>query len=163
MVGFDKNFQFQRLTPAWAGRCAEFDARQFQLAAWPESIWRTELTRTDCVYLALLTAPLPHQSLGTICAVGGVGCGVEAEILTLAVAKHLRRKGIGRALLCELIERARVQGAAEIFLEVRARDHGAQALYRDAGFVAVGYRKKYYPDDDALVMKKVFYHNDQML
>ncbi|WP_353067258.1 ribosomal protein S18-alanine N-acetyltransferase [Arcanobacterium hippocoleae] len=146
--------EFQRLTPAWAKRCANFDAQNFAVDAWPEAVWQNELRRTDCVYLALLNPPEPHQSLGEIIALGGVSFGIEAEILTIAVAAHLRRRGIAQALLAQLIEIAQAHQAADLFLEVRAADFGAQALYRNAGFSEVGLRKNYYRHDDALVMQK---------
>ena len=43
----------------------------------------------------------------------------------------------------------------DVFLEVRADNPVAQALYRSEGFVEVGRRARYYqPDDvDAIVMK----------
>jgi ribosomal protein S18 acetylase RimI-like enzyme len=42
-----------------------------------------------------------------------------------------------------------------MFLEVRASNAAARALYASAGFVAVGRRARYYrdPDEDAVVMR----------
>lgn len=145
---------FQQLTPAWASRCAHFDAQIFGRAAWSQAIWEHELARSDCSYFALIEPPAPHQSLGRLRALGGIGFGVEAEILTIAVEPQSRRRGIAKKLLTLLVAQATNHHAAEIFLEVRAADNGAQALYRSAGFVPVGLRKKYYPDDDAVIMQK---------
>lgn len=148
--------EFQQLSPAWARRCALFDAQMFGQAAWSEAIWAHELARPDCLYLALVEPAAPHQSLGRLRALAGVGFGIEAEILTIAVEPQSRRHGIAQRLLHLLIVAAQMHGAAEIFLEVRASDSGAQALYRQAGFADVGLRKKYYPDDDAVIMRKTF-------
>jgi ribosomal-protein-alanine N-acetyltransferase len=48
----------------------------------------------------------------------------------------------------------RVEGAAEVGLEVRAGSVGAIAMYGGLGFVEVGRRVGYYgePDEDAVVM-----------
>ena len=45
-------------------------------------------------------------------------------------------------------------GASQLTLEVRASNHGAQALYRSFGFVPGGARTAYYADnrEDALIM-----------
>ncbi|XCB30558.1 GNAT family N-acetyltransferase [Arcanobacterium hippocoleae] len=145
--------KFQQLTPAWANHCARFDIRNFGRDAWPETVWRSELARKDCAYLALIDPPAPHQNFGNLIALGGVGFGIEAEILTIAVDFHYRRRGIARSLISQLMYLAKNRGAAEIFLEVRSRDTGAQTLYRHLGFIAVGFRKKYYHDDDGVIMK----------
>ena len=82
----------------------------------------------------------------------------EAELLTIAVRPSARRTGQGRALLLSFIDTARARGAATAFLEVAADNAPAISLYKSAGFVESGLRKKYYkhPDGqtiDALVMQ----------
>jgi len=82
----------------------------------------------------------------------------EAELLTLAVAPHMRRKGIGRAVLDAGVHRLRGR-AKSCFLEVACTNMAARAMYEQAGFVQVGLRKGYYrPNDcaapvDALVLR----------
>ena len=79
----------------------------------------------------------------------------EAEILTLAVTPGARRHGIGRALVDTAVSHAHAQGASRFFLEVSTSNQPAQALYRSAGFVQVGIRRRYYPDGaDALVLSR---------
>jgi len=75
----------------------------------------------------------------------------EAEIMNLAVHPLARQRGIAASLLDAL----RRQLAGAIFLEVRASNRAARALYERSGFVLVGRRTNYYRDpvDDALVMK----------
>ena len=86
--------------------------------------------------------------------------GDQAEILTLAVHPDARRKGEARALLSEVEALAQARGAREIFLEVRADNLAAKALYDSAGYVAAGYRKNYYQaagrrSSSAIVLKKL--------
>lgn len=79
----------------------------------------------------------------------------EAELGTIASAPDHRRRGVARALLDGACRAARGHGARRLFLEVRASNAPAQALYRDAGFVEVGRRARYYnrPVEDAVVMR----------
>lgn len=80
----------------------------------------------------------------------------EAEVLTLAVDPAARRRGIGRALLTQILTTARTQGAATLFLEVASGNAPALALYADAGFTEIGRRRAYYPGGgDALVLRKL--------
>jgi [ribosomal protein S18]-alanine N-acetyltransferase len=78
----------------------------------------------------------------------------EAEILTLAVLPALRRRGLGRALLLLAMAEARRRGATTMALEVAADNVAGQALYKQAGFMPVGRRRRYYADGaDALVLR----------
>lgn len=78
----------------------------------------------------------------------------EAEILTVAVAPHARRRGIARALMRCMLRHACAYGAETVFLEVRASNEAARALYRSLGFTQTGIRKNYYarPKEDAVLM-----------
>jgi ribosomal-protein-alanine N-acetyltransferase len=86
-----------------------------------------------------------------------IGREVEGsgEILNLAVAPELRRRGVGGALLEEGLDGFRRRGATEVFLEVRESNTSAQALYLARGFRPVGQRAAYYrnPREDALVLR----------
>ncbi len=67
----------------------------------------------------------------------------------------MRRRGIARSLLAELIGEATSRGARSLFLEVSVLNDPASALYRGAGFAAVGRRPRYYPDgSDALLLSR---------
>ena len=79
----------------------------------------------------------------------------QADIQTIAVVPAARRRGLGRVLMLSLIEEARQRGAREIFLEVRADNPGAQALYETLGFEPIAVRPRYYQPDgvDAVVMR----------
>lgn len=79
----------------------------------------------------------------------------QADIQTIAVAATARRHGLGRVLMHRMIDEARDRGAKEIFLEVRADNPGAQALYESLHFEALAVRPHYYQPDgvDAIVMR----------
>lgn len=69
----------------------------------------------------------------------------EAHILNLAILPAKQRQGLGQKMLQHLLEIAKMQGAEEIFLEVRPSNLPAIALYTKFNFVEVGIRKGYYP------------------
>jgi ribosomal-protein-alanine N-acetyltransferase len=68
----------------------------------------------------------------------------EAEVLSIAVAKSERGKGIGRALLNAHLARLAGAGVTSVFLEVEPGNASAIALYERLGFETVGERKSYY-------------------
>jgi ribosomal-protein-alanine N-acetyltransferase len=71
----------------------------------------------------------------------------EAELLLIAVIPANHRRGVGRMLLDDFMERARNNGVARVHLEVRD-GNSAVGLYRDAGFSPVGRRRNYYRAPD---------------
>ena len=61
--------------------------------------------------------------------------------------------GIGSALLSGLLDEAARRGAKSVFLEVRADNPPAQAMYERFGFKRIGVRRRYYDDGtDAYTM-----------
>lgn len=86
----------------------------------------------------------------------------EAEILTIAVRRPYRRRGLGRMLMDEALRRLHRAGAAACFLEVDRGNVPAVALYRSLGFDVTGERRNYYRagpaggDGSALVMRVQF-------
>jgi ribosomal-protein-alanine N-acetyltransferase len=79
----------------------------------------------------------------------------EAEILALAVIPEARRRGFARDLVAAAAAEAGRRGARSLFLEVRAGNDAARALYKAAGFQQAGRRRGYYsgPSEDALVLR----------
>jgi ribosomal-protein-alanine N-acetyltransferase len=71
----------------------------------------------------------------------------ESELLLLAVEPDHHRRGVGRLLLDEFLDRARNDGVARVHLEVRD-GNPAVAMYRKAGFSPVGRRRNYYHAPD---------------
>lgn len=85
----------------------------------------------------------------------------EAEILTVAVARASRRRGVGGALLDEALRHTYREGAERIYLEVEETNLGAITLYRRAEFRETGRREGYYREGraapgGALVMLRQF-------
>ncbi len=78
----------------------------------------------------------------------------EMHIATIATHPRYRRQGIGAQVLTEALKDARAAGARRSFLEVRAGNEAAQAMYRRFGFAITGRRLKYYKDngEDAVLM-----------
>lgn len=81
----------------------------------------------------------------------------EAHLLNLTVAPAFQRQGWARVLLDALALWTRGQGGQWVWLEVRASNTRAQALYQRYGFRSVGQRPGYYPAsdgarEDAIVM-----------
>jgi len=78
----------------------------------------------------------------------------EAHIATLATHPDFRRQGIGERLMLTALVAARGEGARRAFLEVRAGNLEAQALYKKYGFNVDGVRPRYYKDnnEDAVLM-----------
>jgi ribosomal-protein-alanine N-acetyltransferase len=73
----------------------------------------------------------------------------ESELLLLAVHPDQQRRGIGRRLLDDFIDRAHADGATRVHLEVRD-GNPAIAMYRAARFAPVGRRRNYYHGRDGL-------------
>ena len=67
----------------------------------------------------------------------------ESELLLLAVHPDHHRRGIGRFLLDDFIDRAHADGVTRLHLEVRD-GNPAIAMYRAARFEPVGRRRNYY-------------------
>lgn len=78
----------------------------------------------------------------------------EASLNALTVDPAARRQGAGRALLTGALAALRAEGAQSCFLEVRAGNAAARALYESVGFAAAGVRRGFYrtPAEDGVVM-----------
>lgn len=81
--------------------------------------------------------------------------GGESEILTLAVAPHARRRGVGRALVEAGVRAASARNDLRVHLEVAASNAAARALYAALKFQESGLRPGYYRDgQDALTLMR---------
>ena len=95
--------------------------------------------------------------LGYFVAMKGVD---EVHLLNITVAPAHQQQGWARVMLDGLAIWSRGHGAQWLWLEVRASNTRAKAVYEHYGFRHVGLRKGYYPDgpagrsqrEDALVM-----------
>lgn len=82
----------------------------------------------------------------------------EAELLNLSVAPEFQRRGIARAILLAL-ENSFSNKIDTLFLEVRASNQAAIALYSSLDYNEVGQRHNYYPAqngrENAIIMAKI--------
>ena len=80
--------------------------------------------------------------------------GEELKINNIAVRAECRRRGLGRWMLLQIMERARRAGCRVARLEVRQSNVAARKMYERHGFVETGRRKGYYAreQEDAILM-----------
>ncbi|EMH4163204.1 ribosomal protein S18-alanine N-acetyltransferase [Pluralibacter gergoviae] len=80
----------------------------------------------------------------------------EATLFNIAVDPAYQRRGLGRELLEAVIDAVEKRGVATLWLEVRASNAAAIALYESLGFNEATVRRNYYPTadghEDAIVM-----------
>jgi [ribosomal protein S18]-alanine N-acetyltransferase len=148
----------QPVREADLSRLAQLHAQCFLDDAWSSSAIATVLAMPGAdgrVFYTADSAPcgmLIEQCLGP-----------EGEILTIGVAPASRRCGLARALIGDLILRARAAGVHRLLLEVAADNAAALALYDSIGFGRLGTRRRYYrrpggPAVDALRLGLVLQH-----
>lgn len=97
---------------------------------------------------------------GTVLGYSVVMAGVdECHLLNLTVLRSCQRQGWGRQLLRRVVAQARTAGFGAVWLEVRASNAAALALYASEGFDRTGLRRAYYPArhgrEDAVLMSRV--------
>ena len=107
------------------------------------------------IYLAyssnFLVADIGGKAVGYIVT---MDMGVDSKIMSFAVKKEFRGKGIGSMLLKEVIKRCKNKGKHRILLEVRVSNVVAQKLYKKNGFKTIEILPKYYNDgEDAYLME----------
>ena len=127
------------------------ETETFATDAWSRDVMAAELASPSTQYLVALSGEVLVGYAGLSAPAGSE----QADIQTIAVDPTHRRLGIGRVLLRQLLSLAQSRGAADVLLEVRADNPGAQRLYELNGFTAIAVRPRYYqPDDvDAVVMR----------
>ncbi|HEY1843322.1 MAG TPA: ribosomal protein S18-alanine N-acetyltransferase [Buttiauxella sp.] len=80
----------------------------------------------------------------------------EATLFNIAVDPAWQRRGLGRQLLEHLIRELEARDVFTLWLEVRASNSAAIALYESLGFNEATVRRNYYPTkegrEDAIVM-----------
>lgn len=111
-------------------------------------------------FAALLAGPGVFVSGDADCFALGRAAADEAELLMLATAPDLRRRGLGRAALAAFEAEAAKRGARTVFLEVAEGNAAARALYSAAGWTVAARRPGYYraaggAREDAVLMRKV--------
>ena len=116
----------------------ELDRRCFE-TPWPASSWAGELGAAHTQQFVGLQERGGLVAYASVSLVAG-----EAEIRRIAVLPEHRRRGHGREFLVALLGRLRAAGAERVYLEVRASNRAARALYAAAGFAEDRIRAGYY-------------------
>ena len=139
---------FRRATVEDAELLARMETENFS-DPWDVAAFENIL-RNPAVYFTII------EHCGTPVAYGGMTVVVdECDIINIAVDKSMRRQGIGRILVTQMLDICKELGVVEVFLEHRESNTPAAALYEGFGFVPYGVRKRYYtsPTEDAVLRK----------
>jgi len=144
-------FEIVEMTLADVNDILEIEQLSFP-TPWSKNLFVKEYhSQSSKIFLARYPYVEHNKVLGFICT--WFVCG-EAHILNLACHPHFRRNRIATNLLEHSLSFSFQKGVKKVFLEVRACNHEAQALYAHYGFKPIGLRKGYYSDthEDAIVM-----------
>ena len=115
--------------------------------------WTLEMLRAEL--LNPLTVTVSERVDGKLAAFAfGRVVTDEAELFQIGTLPGYRGRGLAKLLLERLHGEMRERGAAVCFLEVRSRNSAAISLYENSGYERISVRRDYYPDDDAIVMKR---------
>lgn len=127
------------------------EAPVFGNEAWSSDAMARDVADPNCVYLVAESADGIIAYAGLLCPEGSG----DGDIQTIAVIPEARTAGLGRTLMTELMTAAATRKAHRIFLEVRADNTHAIALYESLGFDEIATRPGYYQPEgvDAIVMK----------
>ena len=79
-----------------------------------------------------------------------------ADILYIYINEEYRGQSLSKDLLALSFEELKKKGIYEVFLEVNETNNIALNLYLKMGFLEISRRKKYYDQNDAIIMKKDF-------
>lgn len=117
---------------------------------WSENSIASELDNRLSLWLVAVEDETVIGYVGSQTVIG------ETDMMNIAVHPDHRKKGIGTALIVELIDALKAQGSHSLMLEVRCSNCSAISVYENLGFLEVGRRKNYYrnPKEDALIMRK---------
>ncbi|WP_232821369.1 ribosomal protein S18-alanine N-acetyltransferase [Oceanimonas marisflavi] len=81
----------------------------------------------------------------------------ESTLMNICVSPAWQGRGLGRRLLEHYFTQCRALGLSLLWLEVRASNRAALALYASAGYQESGRRRNYYPAlngaEDAVLMQ----------
>jgi len=147
-------WQLRRANDADLDAVMAIETPVFGSDAWPRSAMASELKSAHTYYLVAHEVGTPEVIEGYAGLLAPAQSG-QGDIQTIAVAEGARRMGLGKILMLTLLAEARDRGATEVFLEVRADNPGAHALYVALGFEEIAVRPKYYQPDgvDAIIMR----------
>lgn len=140
--------------PDDAAQLAKMHAESF-FSGWPEDEIRNYIQQPK--HHSVYVATNPKRQIAGFMVLRQVAD--ECELLTIAVARRWRRKGVGDALMRAGFSDLMQSPAKTMFLEVEDGNRPAIALYQRHGFQPVSRREAYYDKGDgpraaALVMRR---------
>lgn len=117
---------------------------------WSRQGFADSLEQENTIYLVVLDGTKVVGYCGMLQALD------EADITNVAVDQAYRGRGIGQAMLRDLMGRGEQRGITAYTLEVRVGNKPARILYQKLGFQEEGIRKNFYqkPTEDAVIMWK---------
>ena len=141
--------EFVKMNQDHVSQIAELEQICFSMP-WSENAITSELTNP----LSLWLVAIDNQKV--VGYVGSQSVMGEADMMNIAVSEEYRRKGIGEALVSQLISALSERDVFSLSLEVRATNQSAISLYMKMGFEKVGCRPGYYknPKEDAFIFRK---------
>ena len=146
-------WQLRRATADDLDAIMAIESSVFAPDDWSRAMMAAELADRNGFYLVAFPLAQPARIEG-YAGLRAPRRAEQADIQTIAVVPEARRGGLGRVLMGSLIAEARDRGAREVFLEVRADNPGAQALYESLGFERIDLRPRYYQGGiDAVIMR----------
>ena len=142
------SFHIRRMTVEDVPAVAELDRISFSLP-WTERSFHFEVSSNPAS--RCWVAEQGGQIIGVVVAWLLLD---EVHIATIATRPEFRRQGIAQALLAHVLKSGAQEGALSPFLEVRASNSAAQAMYHKFGYEETGRRLRYYKDngEDAILM-----------
>jgi N6-L-threonylcarbamoyladenine synthase len=142
--------EFRQLSSDHIDQVMGLEKELFGKEAWSKKTMLSEFVAPHSFYVGVFEGGL----------VGYAGlrllpADLSGDITTIGVAKQHQGRGIGRALVHELVSRAKRSGAEQLFLEVKKSNESAIYLYESFGFEKIDVRKNYYQPsgEDAIVMR----------
>lgn len=139
------------MTPRDLPEVVRLEHTLFDEDSWSEEMLRSELAgqpRTRHYIVA-------EEPDGTIVGYAGLAAVAgQGDVHTIGVSAGAQGRGVGAALLRDLLDEAVRRRCEVVFLEVRSDNERARGLYKRFGFADIGVRKGYYQPSgaDAVVM-----------
>ena len=127
--------------------CLDLDQKSLK-GLWTNSQWERELN--DPKRICLGTFENNSNELIALCSAWLILD--ELYLTALAVHPHHLRKGFGKNILCNLINRSKSYGITQIRLEVKDTNEPAKAFYKYMGFEVKALRSDFYKDGSNALM-----------
>ena len=141
------NVIIRELQPEDVEVVSQIETASFSMP-WSAESFLEMISAEHCLYLV---AEVENQVVGC--------CGLimacdEGNVSNVVVDESMRGKGIGQALLSEIILQGQAMDITDFSLEVRVSNEIAIHIYEKFGFRSEGIRPKFYekPEEDAMIM-----------